>query len=209
MATARYHDGTRKTPFIEDDVYGDLVSGEPRAPACKAFDESGNVLYCTSVSKTLAPGWRMGWIAAGRYYERVLRARLEDSLAGPPLIEAALAEFLASGEYERHLRRLRPKLQMGVRAVAARVEASFPEGTRISRPDAGFLLWIELPRSVDALKVHARAMAEGISVSPGQLFSPQSSFTHHLRLNCANELTPQLLRAVDRIGEICRECLQS
>ncbi|MDR3509645.1 MAG: PLP-dependent aminotransferase family protein [Caulobacteraceae bacterium] len=190
-------------PLIEDDVYGDLGPGDPRPSACKAFDEAGIVIHCSSLSKTLAPGWRIGWIAAGRYHAEVLKARLEESLAGPPLLEAALAEFLAGGDYDRHLRRFRPKIQAGVRAVASRAEAQFPQGARISRPTAGFLLWVELPAHIDALEIHRRALAEGISVSPGQLFSPQSSFSHHLRLNCANEPTPRLLRAIDRLGEIC------
>jgi DNA-binding transcriptional MocR family regulator len=193
----------RQVPLIEDDVYGDLDEVEPRSPACKAFDESGNVLYCSSISKTLAPGWRLGWIAAGRYHERALQLRWQESLAGSPLFEAALADFLASGDYRRHLRRFRPKLKAAVRAIAARVEASFPAGTRISRPAAGFLLWIELPPGLDALDVHRRALAEGIGVAPGHLFSPRPRFTHHLRLSCARRVTPALLEAIDRLGSIC------
>jgi DNA-binding transcriptional MocR family regulator len=196
------------TPLIEDDVYGDLGVGDQRPPTCKAFDEAGIVLHCSSFSKTLAPGWRIGWIAAGRYHEKILQARLEESLAGAPVLEAALAEFLAGGNYDRHLRRFRPRIDGGVRAIASRAEATFPRGTRILRPVAGFLLWVELPASIDALDVHRRALAEGISVSPGQLFSPQSGFHHHLRLNCANEPTARLLRAVDRIGEICGEYIR-
>lgn len=195
-------------PLIEDDVYGDLGEGNPRPAACKAFDEKGLVIHCSSVSKTLAPGWRIGWIAAGRHHDRVLAARWQEGLAGAPLIEAALAEFLAGGEYDRHLKRFRTKVQAGIRAVASRIEVSFPAGTRISRPRAGFLLWVELPPAINALDVHRQALREDIGISPGQLFSPQSSFTHHLRLNCANEPTPRLLRAVDRVGEICRN-LQS
>lgn len=192
------------TPLIEDDVYGDL-GGEPRPPACKAFDETGSVLYCSSVSKTLAPGWRIGWIAPGRYRNAVLRARLEESLAGTPLLEAALADFLSGGDYDRHLRRLRLRMAAAVGGIAARVSQRFPMGTQISLPEAGALLWVALPSNVDALGVHRRALLEGIGVSPGHLFSPQSSYRHRLRLNCANAVSPSLLRAVDRIGELCRE----
>jgi len=192
------------TPLIEDDVYGDLAGDVRRPPACKAFDETGNVLYCSSVSKILAPGWRVGWIAAGRFHEKVLQTRLAEDWAGVPVIECALADFLAGGDYDRHLRKLKSRALGGLRAVTARVEEMFPAATRVSRPRAGFLLWIELPSSIDALSVHRKAQAERIGVSPGHLFSAQSSFTHHLRLNCANEPTPRLLRAVDRLGEICR-----
>jgi DNA-binding transcriptional MocR family regulator len=192
-------------PLIEDDVYGDLAGDAQRPPACKAFDASGNVLYCGSLSKTLAPGWRMGWVAAGRFHGQVLDARLAGDWAGTPLLEAAASEVLASGDYERHLRRLKGRVRAGMQAVTARVQAGFPRGTRISAPPAGFLLWLELPRQVDALQVHRLALALGIGVSPGPLFSPRGDLVHHLRLNCANEPTPRLLGAVDQIGQLCRE----
>ncbi|ESZ87900.1 MAG: transcriptional regulator [Blastomonas sp. CACIA14H2] len=194
---------THQVPLIEDDVYGDLVSQPGIRAGCKAFDTDGLVLYCSSASKTLAPGWRIGWIAAGRYVDAVLRARLEESLAGSPLIEAALADFLSSGDYERHLRRFQSRVEGGIRAIAARIEDSFPAGTRFSRPANGYLLWVELPKSVDALEVHRQALGVGIGISPGPLFSPQTGFQHHLRLNCANEPSAGLLQAIDRLGAIC------
>ncbi|HDC4424935.1 TPA: PLP-dependent aminotransferase family protein, partial [Enterobacter kobei] len=137
-------------PLIEDDVYGDLVGEGQRPPACKAFDQSGNVIYCSSLSKTLAPGWRIGWIAAGRYFPQVLQARMAGDWAGAPLLEAATSEVLASGDYDRHLRRLKRRVAEGIDAVVARVEASFPPGTRVNAPAAGYLLWIELPLQVNA-----------------------------------------------------------
>jgi DNA-binding transcriptional MocR family regulator len=196
-------------PLIEDDVFGDLAGEDARPPGCKAFDLSGNVLYCSSISKSMAPGWRIGWIAAGRFHERVLQMRWEESLAGSPLLEAAAAEMFARGEYRRHLRRFCPKVTGAVKAVAARVEASFPSGTRIARPAAGFLLWIELPPEVDAFAVHHHALEAGISVAPGHLFSAQGQFTHHVRLSCAAPVTPPLLRAVDVLAGICAEQVRS
>jgi len=98
-------------------------------------------------------------------------------------------------------------LKQSLTAVTTRAEATFPSGTRIAQPGDGFLLWVELPASLNALDIRAQALKEGISLSPGHLFSPQSRFTHHLRLNCANEITPQLLGAVDRIGQICVSAL--
>jgi DNA-binding transcriptional MocR family regulator len=100
-----------KIPLIEDDVYGDLCTGDPRSPPCKAYDETGNVLYCSSASKTLAPGWRIGWIAGGRFHDAVIQARLQETLAGPPLLEASLAEYLRGSDYERHLRRFRTRIE--------------------------------------------------------------------------------------------------
>lgn len=192
-------------PLIEDDVYGDLAGEGQRPPACKAFDQSGSVIYCTSLSKTLAPGWRIGWIVAGRYHMQVLQARMAGDWAGAPLLEAAASEVLASGDYERHLRRLKSRVTQGVQVVIARVEASFPPDTRVTVPAAGFLLWVELPQQINALEVHRRALALGIGVSPGPLFSPGAELQNFLRLNCANEPTPHLLNAVEQLGALCHQ----
>lgn len=191
-------------PLVEDDVYGDLAGDATRPPACKAFDRNGIVLYCSSVSKTLAPGWRVGWIAAGRFHERVLQSRLAEDWAGNPAIEVAVADILANGDYDRHLRRLKSNIARSLRTITNRIAETFPAETRVSVPVAGFLLWAELPAGVNALDVHAHARRAGIGVSPGQLFSSQSGLSHHVRLNGANEPTPRLLRAVGKLGEICK-----
>ncbi len=190
-------------PLIEDDVYGDLAGEGQRPPACKAFDHRGNVIYCSSLSKTLAPGWRIGWIVAGRYHDRVLQARMAGDWAGIPLLEAATSDILGSGDYDRHLKRLKQRIHDGIQAVIRQVNTSFPAGTQINIPAAGFLLWVELPSQVSAPEVHRQALIQGIGVSPGPLFSPGGELHHYLRLNCANEPTPQLLQAVATIGEIC------
>ncbi|WP_237151656.1 aminotransferase-like domain-containing protein [Oryzibacter oryziterrae] len=194
-----------RIPLIEDDAYGDLSGDGQRLPAAKALDPDGSVIYCGSPSKTLAPGWRIGWIAGGRYHQTILQLRLEESLAGMPVVEAALAAYLASGDYDRHLRRLKERIRLSLRAIANRVAERFPEGTRFSLPPVGYLLWIELPPTVDTLALHTRALAEGITVSPGVIFSPGNGYRHHIRLNAANEITPRLLRAIDRLGDLCRE----
>ena len=113
--------------------------------------------------------------------------------------------MLASGDYDRHLRRLKRRIAEGIDAVVAQVRASFPPGTRVNVPAAGFLLWVELPPQVNALEVHRRALARGIGVSPGPLFSPGAELSYFLRLNCANEPTPRLLNAVEQIGALCHE----
>jgi DNA-binding transcriptional MocR family regulator len=192
-------------PLIEDDVYGDLAGDAQRPPACKAFDRCGNVIYCSSLSKTLAPGWRIGWIAAGRYHSTVLQARMAGEWAGAPLIEAAASEILASGDYDRHLRQLKLRIAQGMQAIIAQVETSFPPGTR-RRSRSRFSDLGKLPSKIDALEVHRRALALGIGVSPGPLFSPGAAeLQNFLRLNGANEPTRHLLKAVEQLGRLCHD----
>ncbi|MFZ2613325.1 MAG: PLP-dependent aminotransferase family protein, partial [Raoultella planticola] len=126
--------------------------------------------------------------------------------AGAPLIEAAANEILASGDYDRHLRHLKLHIAQGIQAIIAKVETSFPPGTRVTAPEAGFLIWVTLPSQIDALEVHRRALALGIGVSPGPLFSPGAAeLKNFLRLNGANEPTRHLLNAVEQLGLLCHE----
>ena len=191
----------RGVPLIEDDTYGELAGNHD--PPFKAFDVDSSVLYCSSASKTLAPGWRVGWIAAGRYQDAVLNLRVGQSLAGGRLPEASLAAYLVGGAYDRHLVKLRERLAASSQAAVSRIARSFPIGTRLGPSRGGLGLWVELPSGTDAIGVMRRAAASGIAVAPGPAFSPPGGFGCFLRLNIANDFSPKLLAALDRLGAIC------
>jgi DNA-binding transcriptional MocR family regulator len=177
----RSHD----VPLIEDDVYGELGFGLHRPTATKAFDEDGLVLYCSSFSKTLAPGYRVGWIAPGRYLEQVQRLKAVFSLASASPTQLAVAEFLMSGGYDRHLRALRKTYGAQLGHIRAAIAQWFPEGTRVTRPEGGFVLWVELPPEVDGLKLHQQALRKGIGVAPGELFTTSDRYRNCIRVSGA------------------------
>jgi DNA-binding transcriptional MocR family regulator len=177
----RSHD----VPLIEDDVYGELGFGLHRPTATKAFDEDGLVLYCSSFSKTLAPGFRVGWIAPGRYLDQVQRLKAVFSLASASPTQLAVAEFLTSGGYDRHLRALRKTYSAQLGNVRAAIAQAFPEGTRVTRPEGGFVLWVELPPEVDGLKLHQQALRKGIAVAPGTLFTTSDRYRNCIRVSGA------------------------
>ena len=193
----------REIPLIEDDVYGDLAFGPSRPPAVKAFDEKGLVLYCSSFSKTLAPGYRVGWIVPGRYQRRVrqLKAFLNITTASPT--QLAIAEFLNSGGYDQHLRRLRRVYSRQVARVRDAVGRFFPPGTRVTRPEGGYILWVEMPKEVDALKLYEGAMKEKIGIAPGALFTAGDRFRNCIRLNAAfwSEREERALESLGRMAE--------
>jgi DNA-binding transcriptional MocR family regulator len=195
----------RDLPLVEDDVFGDLSFAGDRPPCAKAFDRRGLVLTCGSFSKTLAPGWRVGYLLPGRHLERALLLKFAlnvSTSAGP---QRAVARFLESGSYDRHVRRLRAALQASAERMIAAIAASFPAGTRVSRPSGGLALWIELPPAVDALDLYERALEAGVSVTPGQLFGPAGGFEHFIRVSFARPWDERLARAVDRLGRIACE----
>ncbi len=187
-------------PLIEDDVYGDLTFEGPRPRPAKAFDEDGRVLLCGSVSKTLAPGYRIGWVAPGRYADALRLRKWALTLASPTLTQMAVAEFLRSGGYDRHVRRLRRVLAGQTARMQEAVMASFPEGTRVSSPRGGFMLWVEMPAAVDALELQQAALAKNIAIAPGPIFSARPRFGSCIRLSCGMPWSPKLAGAIETLG---------
>ncbi|MGN6518022.1 MAG: PLP-dependent aminotransferase family protein [Dokdonella sp.] len=192
------------TPLIEDDVYGELYFGTRRPPPAKAYDSAGLVLHCSSFSKSLAPGYRIGWIAPGRHLRTVARLKLSTTLTASTPAEATLAAYLEHGGYDRHLRKLRRALVQQRDAMLASIATHFPAATRATRPDGGYFLWLELPAGVDALEVHRRALARAISVAPGPIFSSRAQFERYLRLNFGHPHDTRLEAAVAALGQLAK-----
>jgi len=160
---------------------------------------------CDSFSKTLAPGYRVGWCAPGRWQERVELLKMVTTVATPTLPQMAIADFLANGGYEHHLRRIRRLYAEKVQLVSQAVGEFFPEGTRVTRPTGGFVLWLELPLQVSSLELFDRALAAGISIAPGPIFSAKGKFTNFVRLNCGNPWTPEIENALRTLGRMAGE----
>src|SRR3954471_5939971 len=192
----------KEVPLIEDDLYGDLYFGDARPRAAKSFDDRGLVLHCASFSKTLAPGWRVGWVAPGRFRERVSLLKFAQTVATASLQQLAFAEFLAGGYYERHLRSLRKAIAATMRSLGDCVAAHFPAGTRATRPDGGGVLWVELPDGISALELHDRALGAGIAIAPGPIFSARQGYENCIRLSCGVVWSPRIETAVATLGRI-------
>ena len=191
-----------KVPLIEDDVYAELYFGRV-APLCsKAEDTDGLVMHVSSFSKCLAPGYRLGWVAAGRYANKIERIKLSTSLATTIPVQIALADYLKHGAYENHLRQLRRRLAEQEATLVASIEKHFPLGTRLARPLGGYFLWLELPQQVDTLALHQEALARGISIAPGPIFSAKSEFIHHLRLNFGHPDSTHQQEAIAILGRL-------
>eukprot|EP01133_Synstelium_polycarpum_P017803 gene17803-21234_t len=169
-------------PLIEDDVYGDLCFGMQRPKCCKSFDEEGNVLWCSSISKTLAPGYRVGWIAPGKYKEKLLQLKLAHAISSTSIVQQAVASFLKRGKYENHLRQLRKVLHDNYLNYVEAITAYFPEGTKISRPLGGLALWVEFDKKINTGQLYDLAIKQNISIAPGRMFTLQNQFENCMRL---------------------------
>lgn len=192
-------------PAIEDDTYGDLHFGPARPRSLQAFDGAGLVLSCGSFSKALAPGYRVGWALPGRFRDRVLHLKHATTAATSVPAQLALAEYLSTGGYEPHLRRLRRAFQSSVDRLSFEIGARFPEGTRISRPAGGFLLWVQLPEGTDTVALQRRAMARGLSVAPGPAFSASGGYGNYIRVNAGYGWSDRTRQALDLLAGLIRE----
>jgi DNA-binding transcriptional MocR family regulator len=191
-------------PLIEDDAYSELQFASKPEPPAKAFDKAGRVLHCGSFSKCLAPGYRLGWVAAGRYSADVSRRKMEASIATSLPVQQGIAQMLRHGGYDAHLMRLRRDLAASQHAALASLRRHFPAGYRVAAPRGGYFLWVECASPVDSLDVHRRALEFGITVAPGPIFSARHQFRNYLRLNTGHPWNSAMDQALGKLGHMLR-----
>ncbi|WP_322012338.1 PLP-dependent aminotransferase family protein [Paraburkholderia sp. J12] len=189
-------------PVIENDVYQELYFGQTRPTSLKHFDTRGLVLHCASFSKSLSASYRIGWAMPGRYRAQVEKLKFLNTLTTPSVPQVALADYLRHDGYDRHLRRVRRFYRQQARLMRAAVQRFFPAGTRTSDPQGGYVLWVELPESVDSMRLYQAALARGITIGPGYMFSMRNDFHHYIRLNYSYPWTAQTEAALKTLGDL-------
>jgi DNA-binding transcriptional MocR family regulator len=196
----------REIPLIEDDMFGELYFNGQRPKVAKAYDRKGLVILCSSFSKDLSPSYRIGWTAPGRFKARVERLKGATNMSTPILTQLAIARFIDNGGYDHHLRRIRRAYAAKVAAMSQEVGRFFPAGTRITAPNGGFVLWVQLPEAVNSLELYRQALRVGITIAPGEIFSTTPRYRNFIRLNAAymseenSVALRRLAELVDRIA---------
>jgi DNA-binding transcriptional MocR family regulator len=192
-------------PLIEDDIYGELYFGRNRPRTCKYYDTRGLVMYCSSLSKSLAPGYRIGWVIPGNYFEQVRQIKRMNNISSPTITQAAMAHFLKNGRYEYHLKNLRKALHTQCLRYIQAIIKYFPEDTKVSRPHGGFVLWLELNKKVDTFKLRTEAMKHQISVVPGKIFSASCNFSNTLRISFGKPWNDDIDYGLMMLGKLIRK----
>jgi DNA-binding transcriptional MocR family regulator len=191
-----------KIPLIEDDIYGELYFGRQRPKTCKTYDKEGWVLQCASLSKSLAPGYRIGWCLPGRFTEKVKRLKMMHTISGTTLTQVAIAHFLSIGRYEYHLKNLRKTLHTQCLRYVQGIMQYFPEDVKLSRPTGGFILWVELNKEINSYKLYQEAMKYHISIAPGQIFSSQGNYSNCMRLGYGKNYNKDVEYGLQVLGEL-------
>jgi DNA-binding transcriptional MocR family regulator len=191
-------------PLIEDDIYGDLYFGAQRPICCKSFDKKGNVLWCSSVSKTLAPGYRVGWVAPGKYKEKLLKLKLVHSISSGTIVQEAVGNFLKTGRYENHLRLLRRTLQNNYQNYVQAIAQYFPADTKTSSPQGGLALWVAFNKTIDTTELYDLAIKKQISIAPGRMFTLQNQFENCMRLCIGLPWSEEIQFKLKQLGNLAK-----
>ncbi len=192
-------------PLIEDDIVGDLPFSGVRPHAITSFPNNGNIIYISSFSKMLAPGFRIGWIHSGYHRDALLKSKMAVSLNSNRPAQLALANYLSTGRYSKHLKNYTVKCRKQVDLVSSAVEKFFPTNTRLTRPEGGFLLWAVMPKDINTDILYAKALAEGIGIAPGSIFTSQNRYRNCIRLSCAHPYSDKIEFSLKRLGELAEE----
>jgi DNA-binding transcriptional MocR family regulator len=191
-------------PLIENNIFGEICFDGQSPTVAKAYDRKGLVMLCSSFSKDLCPSYRVGWVVPGRFKNEIEWLKYITSIAAPTLPQLAIAEFMASGAHGYHLRRIRQAYARSVVGLLQAVSRYFPPGTRVTRPSGGFVVWVQLPETVDSLKLYRLALTEGIAIAPGGLFSPTNGYRNFIRLNAAH-WSEKTEGGIKRLGELIED----
>ncbi|WP_295953824.1 PLP-dependent aminotransferase family protein [Rhodoferax sp.] len=194
----------RQIPLIEDDVYGELYFGSQAPLPAKAYDQQGLVMHCSSFSKTLAPGYRVGWVAPGRFGPRIAQLKLMTTLGASLPAQVALADYLQHSGYDKHLRRLRHVLESQHASLVAAIARYFPADVQVSQPGGGYFVWVAFAPGFDALALHQQALVQGISIAPGPMFSARQGLRHCIRLNFGHPWDARMEAAMATLGALAK-----
>jgi DNA-binding transcriptional MocR family regulator len=196
---------SRNVPLIEDHIYAELQFESPAPRPAKAFDRAGNVMLCSSFSKTLSPGLKVGWIEPGKWGEQVRMLKWVVSGGQNELVELAVAELIDSGGYERSLRQLRRRFEAQIDTARGVIAGSFPRGTRVTRPSGAYILWVELPKGCDSVALFEKLLERGITIAPGPMFSASQRYRNCMRLSIGQAWSEREERALREIGRLAAE----
>jgi len=198
-----------QTSLIEDDVYGELSFDQSRPSSLKHYDKSDSVISCSSFSKSLLPGLRIGWVIPGKHFNQIEYQKYVTNLASPTLSQLAIADFLEHGGYDRYLRHVRDEYKKQVARFIQSIGKYFPVGTKVTQPKGGFVIWIELPNNIDSMKLHEMALNENISIAPGPMFSATQKYKNFIRISCAQPWNDKLEQGLITLGRLTHTLKQN
>ncbi len=200
--------GKYNVPLIEDDPYGELRYSGETIPPLKSFDNSGQVIYLSTFSKTIAPGLRLGWIAAGgKLIRKLVLAKQGTDLHTGTLVQRAVYRYLENSDLSGHVLAIRKEYGRRRDIMLEEMRKSFPDGISWTRPDGGMFLWVTMPDHFDTIKLLDKAIEEKVAYVPGAPFFTNGEGLNTMRLNFSNSTPDQIKSGIRRLASLFANCL--
>ncbi|RQW64458.1 PLP-dependent aminotransferase family protein [Vibrio viridaestus] len=190
-------------PVIEDDVYFELSHTNQHPLPAAYYDENGYVLWCGSFSKSLSPAYRVGWCRPGRYFE----AYLKHLLGVPTLIQHALADFIDSGSYIKHLKQARFQLSANKNRYIKYLGHRLPQGSAITQPDGGLVLWIQIP-GLNIDRVRQATERNNLDIRTGDIFTESDRYQNCIRINMGYLFNDKIESELEKLVCIVKQCCE-
>ncbi|RLV59287.1 PLP-dependent aminotransferase family protein [Parashewanella curva] len=194
-----------QTYLIEDDVYNELFSSNQKPLPAKALEHSAMTMHCSSFSKSLVAGFRIGWVAAGSQAKSIQKLQLMTSMAASAPMQLAMTRFLTTKSYETHLRQLRRTLAQRKYSMWKVLNQYMPSDVNITFSEGGYFLWVELPEHINAYDLYLNALKHNIHIAPGTMFSLTDQFEHCFRLNASFECTDEYVEGIKILAELIKQ----
>ncbi len=188
--------------IIEDDIYGEIGFDQAIHSVIKQFDTDGRVMYCSSYSKTISPGMRVGWCIPGNSLKRLIKLQIFSTFCPSSLSQLSMSSYLQTGHYDKHLRGLRTMCRDNTEKMTNAVRQFFPKDTKISQPKGSYIIWVCMPKDICATELQVKSLKEGINIAPGEMFSNSDQFSNYIRLNCALPWDDNVCRAIKKLGSL-------
>lgn len=186
---------------LEDNPYGEIRFAGQHVPAVKSFDKSGHVLYMSTFSKTLAPGFRLGWLVADKAVVNKLTVLKQSAdLHTDNLAQFAVAQFFADNDVDAHVKEISALYGKRKDLMLEGIKKYFPEGVKYTDPEGGMFLWVEVPGVDDTVELFKECLEHDVAFVPGDPFFAGEVQPGAFRLNYSNMKEDQIEVGLKRLG---------
>lgn len=186
---------------LEDNPYGEIRFAGQHVPAVKSFDKSGHVFYMSTFSKTLAPGFRLGWLVADKAVVNKLTVLKQSAdLHTDNLAQFAVAQFFADNDVDAHVKEISALYGKRKDLMLEGIKEYFPEGVKYTDPEGGMFLWVEVPGVDDTVELFKECLEHDVAFVPGDPFFAGEVQPGAFRLNYSNMKEDQIEVGLKRLG---------
>jgi 2-aminoadipate transaminase len=196
--------------IIEDDPYGELIFEGKFIPPIKSFDKKGRVIYVSTFSKILAPGFRLGWVIASKQIlDKLVLAKQAADLCTNVFSQYVAYEYIKGGYLDKQVVEIKKLYKKKRDLMLDALKKYFPKGSKWTIPNGGMFIWITLPEGINTSIMLQKAIAEKVAYVSGDAFYPDGGNYNSMRLNFSFSEDEVIKSGIRRLSEVIKDELRT